>query len=379
MHITEENFAIINVHLQFRFNSLQCGGLVIQVQQTLPFAVINLDMVGYNFDEKGQSSNLINYVDPALSLTINISKMIVCTNIQYFIYNGLVSLVNLTEQPGHSCENICGKYTPVYGLCLNDLINGYFNGVNKTKYCLYPFVYNNSQCTCADGFLLNQSECIDVIQALSNLDLYIISGISNLDHQLFNNISDISNQMTNMQTHLSNYFDSTIVTLEQFVNNTVKNINDTQHQFQGDVQTNMSSMQIELQNVQLNFSMYKIIQDKLRMDLQSINISVQTKQQTLSNSLDSIQAQINSINTINSIQNTNITSLQNQLFSIQSNYSSAKQICNIIHGYGYCTNVNKYCISCNQDRVCDNPFIVKQYNCDWIGEITSAVCGTFIE
>ncbi|CAL6044957.1 Hypothetical_protein [Hexamita inflata] len=377
MHITEENFTIINVHLQFRFNSLQCGGLIIQVQQTLPFTVIDLDMVGYNFEEKGQSSNLINYIDPALSLTINISKMIVCTNIQYLINNGLVSLVNLTEQPGYSCENICSQYTPVYGLCLNDLINGYYNGVNKTKYCLYPFVYNNSQCTCADGFLLNQSECTDIIQALSNLDLYIMSSISNLHHKLLNNISDISNKMTNMQTHISNYFDSTIVTLEQFVNNTVKNINNTQHQFQGDVQTNMSSMQIELQNVQSNFTMYKIIQDKLRMDLQSINVSVQTNQQTFSNSLDSIQAQINSINNVNNIQNTNITSLQNQLSSIQLNFSSAKQICNIIYGYGYCSKINKCCVSCF-DMQCDNQ-LIQQYHCGEGQEITSAACGTFIE
>ncbi|CAL6070716.1 Hypothetical_protein [Hexamita inflata] len=138
-------------------------------------------MTGYNFKENSLSSNLVNDINESLMITINISKMNICTNIQYLINSGDDCLVSLTEQPVYSCENICGQYTPVYGLCQIDLVNSYFNNVNKTKYCVYPFIFNDYECICAQGYLLNGTICINILSTLTNLDQYIFDNFSTLN------------------------------------------------------------------------------------------------------------------------------------------------------------------------------------------------------
>ncbi|CAL6107226.1 Hypothetical_protein [Hexamita inflata] len=332
MQITNIILQIINVQLQFRFDSVLVGGLVIQVQENLTFIVTDLDIVGYNFQENSQSSNLINKIDEAIIQTINISNLNVCSNIQYLINNGNASLVSLTEQPNYTCENICGQNTPIYGLCQIDLVNGYLNIMNNTKYCVNPFVYNGEECVCIDGYLLNGTICINIISTLTNLDKYIFNNVSTLNINLQNNISNISNQLVATKDYLYNYFTSKTNDLWQFVNSTFDNINNKQNQFELVVSSNISQLQIETQNLQSNLTTHKIINDQLRVDLQSLNSSFNTQVLSLTTKLQNVN------NSLQTQINTNLASLSSlstqfnsfKLDAVNNNTQLNTQIQNII-------------------------------------------------
>ncbi|CAL6075192.1 Hypothetical_protein [Hexamita inflata] len=332
MQITNTILQIINVQLQFRFDSVLVGGLVIEVQKILTFIVTDLDIVGYNFQENSQSSNLVNQIDGDIIQIINISNMNVCSNIVYLINNGNASLVSLTEQPNYTCENICGQNTPIYGLCQIDLINGYLDTINNTKYCANPFVYNGEECVCIAGYLLNGTICINIISTLTNLDKYIFNNASTLDNNLKNNISNLSNQLIATKDFLYNYFTSKTNDLQQFVNNTFDNINNKQYVFEQIVSSNISQLQIEIKNLQSNITMHKIISDQIRVDLQSLNSSfntqiqsVTTKLQTVNNSL---QTQIDTNLAALSSLSTQFNSLKQD--AVNNNSQQNTQIQNII-------------------------------------------------
>ncbi|CAL6038162.1 Hypothetical_protein [Hexamita inflata] len=278
--------------------------------------------------------------------------MNICTNIQYLINSGDDCLVSLTEQPVYSCENICGQYTPVYGLCQIDLVNSYFNNVNKTKYCVYPFIFNDYECICAQGYLLNGTICINILSTLTNLDQYIFDNFSTLNSNLQNNILNIKNQLITTKDDLYNYFTNKISNYSQYVNSKFDDLYNKHNQFELFVSQNFSSLQNETNNLQSNITMHKIISDQLRVDLQSLNSTLgsqiqlfksdviynntqlNTKIQNiiatansqklvtdsiktdLTQSTNSLQDQINNINAVNNAQNEEIILLKNQLASM---------------------------------------------------------------
>ncbi|CAL6006692.1 Hypothetical_protein [Hexamita inflata] len=295
MQITNDILTIINVQLQFRFSALLCGGLVIQVQETLSFSITELNIVGYNDQENSQSSNLISQIDETIILTINITKMNVCSNIQYLISNGNASLVSLTEQPDYSCEYICGQQTPVYGLCQIDLVNGYYNIVNYTKYCVYPFVFNNQECICASGYLLNGTICINIISTLTNLDQYI-----------FNNVSTLTQNISSLQTDTNNLKSNTteLKIVSDQLRIDVQSINSQIQLVNMDIQTVNSTLQAQINSYQDSISSLtsqftiqsnsqKLMIDSIRTDLTASTNSLQTQIEALNSNQQTQQAQIN--------------------------------------------------------------------------------------
>ncbi|CAL6032628.1 Hypothetical_protein [Hexamita inflata] len=163
----------------------------------------DLVIVGYNFYENSESSNIINQIESFVEQTVNISNIKICSNIQHLINGGAVSSVTLTQQPIYTCDDICGSLIPVYGICQIDLINGYLNNVNKTKYCEYPFIFNGYECICSQGYLLKETLCINILSKLTSLDQQIFNNISTLNLNLQNNVSNISKYITEIQQQIS--------------------------------------------------------------------------------------------------------------------------------------------------------------------------------
>ncbi|CAL5994004.1 Hypothetical_protein [Hexamita inflata] len=312
MQIANKILTIVSVQLQFRFDSLQVGGLLIQVQETIEqFNISDLDIVGYNLQDDSQSSNLINQINDTIIQSVNISKMKICTNIQYLINSGNASLVSFTEQPDYSCDNICGQQIPVYGLCQINLINGYYNNINQTKYCVYPFIYNGYDCICTPGYLLNATLCIHILSTLTNLDQNILSNISTLDQNIQSNIQNIQNQLVTTKDYLYNYFTNEIGNLSKYVNTTFDDIYNKHNQFELIASQNISSLQIQTNNLQSNITAHNIITGQLRTDLQSVNYSLNNQIQSVSTNLQSINSSLLS-------QNTEIQHLTSQFGVFQS-------------------------------------------------------------
>ncbi|CAL6001783.1 Hypothetical_protein [Hexamita inflata] len=329
---------------------------------------------------------------------MNVSKLNICTNIKYQINNGNDSLVSITEQPNYSCENICDQQTPIYGLCQMDLINGYLDNINKTKYCVHPLIFNDYECVCSQGYILNGTICINFLSKLTNLDQYIFENFSTLNNNLQNNISNIKNQLITTKDDLYNYFSFKISNCSQYVNSKFDDLQNKHNQLELFVSQKFSSLQIETYNLQSNITLHKVISDQLRVDLQLVNStltsqiqSVYTNLQTLNNTLQTqyylnlesfssltfqltslksevisnntqLQAQINNVNTINNAQNTEITLIKNQLVSLSI------KTC-ILSDRGYCTSLNQCCVP---------NYTSTGYVCYELGIVPQSQCGTFI-
>ncbi|CAL6052133.1 Hypothetical_protein [Hexamita inflata] len=225
--------------------------------------------------------------------------MKICTNILYLINSGIVSQVILTTTPIYTCDEICGQLIPVYGLCKIDLNYGYLNNnINNTKYCVKPFIFNDYECVCSPGYLLNGTICINILSTLTNINQYILDNISMLDHNLNNNISNISNKLEATKDYLYNYFTSEINNFRQVVNTSLDDIYNQHNQFKLIVTSNISSLQIQTKNLQSNITAHKVISDQLRVDLQSVNSTLNSQIQSVITSLqtvnNSLQSQINS-------------------------------------------------------------------------------------
>ncbi|CAL5989988.1 Conserved_hypothetical protein [Hexamita inflata] len=91
------------------------------------------------------------------------------------------------------CE-ICGDLKVVYGLCLDDLQNGQL--VNGALQCVYPFEYNTNSCICAQGYVLNVSTCVNILNAIQNMS-------SNIDSQQLQQIEDEIQMLTNQISQLN--------------------------------------------------------------------------------------------------------------------------------------------------------------------------------
>ncbi|CAL6051691.1 Hypothetical_protein [Hexamita inflata] len=327
----------------------------------------------------------------------------------WLINNGNTSLVSLTEQPGFSCENICGLQTPVYGICQINLNNGYLNDVNKTKYCEYPFIYNDYECICAPGYLLNGSFCIQIIQLLTFLDQQIFDNFLILTNNLQENISNIQNKLITAKNYIYDYVTSEISNLRLNISTMFEDVQYKQNQFELIVQNNMSSLKNETQDMHSNIAAHKLITDQLRFDLFTVNAtlvsqiqqvntniqvvsnsqklitdslktdltsstnSLQTQINSLNSNINSLQAQIYNINIVNSAQTTDITKLKDQ--QIQK-----LAICQLTQGpeTGYCSDAKQCCQKCTDTLCSDYSIYYKQYYYCSGDVISDGKCGDFI-
>ncbi|CAL5988924.1 Hypothetical_protein [Hexamita inflata] len=338
--------------------------------------------------------------------------MKICTNIQYAINSGIVSQVNLTTTPIYTCDEICGQLIPVYGLCQIDLNNGNLNNINNTKYCVKPFIFNDYECICSPGYLLNGTICIHLLSTLTNIDQQIFDNISTVEHNLNNNISNISNKLEDTKDYLYNYFTSEIMIVSDqlrvdllFVNSTfnsqiqsvttsLQTINNSlQSQinsnlaslssltsqftsFKTDAINNHSFQNTQIQNLLTTTNTQKIVSDQLRTDLTQSTNSLQTQINSLNSNIQGTNNQVSTISYNLAQTQSLVNLLQNQINSVQISASSGAQTCRISLGFGYCTSLNRCCQMIEEDPVrfsCAH-LIVSGFHLIFINE-----CGTFIQ
>ncbi|CAL5985109.1 Hypothetical_protein [Hexamita inflata] len=352
------------------------------------------------------------------------SNVKICTNIQYSINNGVISQVNLTTQPTYACDEICGQYIPVYGLCQIDLNNGYLNIINDTKYCVKPFIFNDYECICAPGYLLNGTVCINILQSLTNLDQFIFDNFSTLDNQLKSNISNISNQLVIISDQLRVDLLSVNSTLNSQIQSVITNMSNIYNSLQSQINSNLASISslntqftsfkseaiiinnqqnTQIQNIIAIENSQKLVTDSLRIDLTSSTNSLQTQINSLNsnlqgtnnqvsttqNNINSLQTQINNINSVNSIQNSDISSLKTQ---IAGSGGSGALMCSLTYDiyyesslfrrYGYCLNIKRCCYLDGLYYLCiyNNAFFAdRASNVIEYNAYTIAQCGTFIQ
>ncbi|CAL6116081.1 Hypothetical_protein [Hexamita inflata] len=96
--------------------------------------------------------------------------------------------------------NICEPNLFVYGICSDSLVNGQFSDFNNSYICVQPLIFNGSQCTCQEQFILNGSVCVNLNQQLTTLianDIALQNQI-NINSDILNkNIDDVNRNLSN--------------------------------------------------------------------------------------------------------------------------------------------------------------------------------------
>ncbi|CAL5987167.1 Growth_factor receptor cysteine-rich domain superfamily [Hexamita inflata] len=205
---------IENSIIQYRFQSEQSSGLVHLIEDTINECIMtNTNILGYEMWNNG--GYLIYKL--LVPLVLSTSQVQICSSQTDVVINQY-NLIN-SGASQIQCTNICGsgEYY-VYGLCLSNLTNGVLQ-INQTIVCVIPFEYNQNYCVCQNGYILNLSYCVPIVQQLTNLDDQIHNNVSLLNVQLDAQKSYLENSLIgNFTTMDSNLIRNTSYILSEMIN-----------------------------------------------------------------------------------------------------------------------------------------------------------------
>ncbi|CAL6002132.1 Conserved_hypothetical protein [Hexamita inflata] len=194
--------------IQYRISSQYSSGIVNSVNTSnVNMSIIECKLIGFNLI----SSECSGYIATQLlqSTIITITQFCVCAeNISTFGNNSIITTYNGTID--HMCD-LCAANYYVYGICSDSLKYG--QELNHMLQCVYPFEYFNNQCVCAQGYVLDQQICVNIIQIINialnqsqNSELAgKITELENLVQQIDQNISQNISQLQD-QIYISENF-----------------------------------------------------------------------------------------------------------------------------------------------------------------------------
>ncbi|CAL6113648.1 Conserved_hypothetical protein [Hexamita inflata] len=219
--------------------------------------------------------------------------------------------------------DICNNQSVVYGLC-GEILK-YSEIVNGIYQCTQPFEYINDQCICADGYLLDQTKCINIVKSINNL---ITSNANNSDHilliekkflivdnqlaivenNILNNISEIENYIISNTSILDNRIKANITALQNNIiqsqllidANLLQNTTVLDWRIYNNVSIlNQSLLNISQQLKDINYTKMQNTIDNLQNQLNDFNVSLQKDNQIIEqqqNTIDNLTKQINCTN-----------------------------------------------------------------------------------
>ncbi|CAL6096953.1 Conserved_hypothetical protein [Hexamita inflata] len=337
---------------------MNSSGLVNTIQQPVITFIINqCQLTGSNLLHSANNGYIASTI--FVDITLNIIKFDICVD-QTLRFGQKSVQITLIGSEDYKCD-MCNDQYVVYGLCGNVLqYSEIFNGMYL---CKYPFEYVNNKCICANGYLLNMTKCINVVESINKMNILANSNISNqillleqkyeiignslviIDQNLQSNITEIENRI------VSNYSKSDynlLMNTSILDNRIFSNITD--------VKKDIIIVQIKVdENLLQNTT---ILDWRIFNNISSLNTTIQNLSQQLqnvNNSLllknDFIEQQLQQQNLIIEQQKKLVDNLTQQL-NCTSNYgysivngSCIQVTCAIsgqqsINGICQCTNIN---------------------------------------
>ncbi|CAL6100021.1 Conserved_hypothetical protein [Hexamita inflata] len=339
-------FIVQESMIQYRISSINSSGFI-NVINTAPETLIisQCTLVGFNVLQSKCSGYLLSQIN--VDISINIIHLSVCVDStpRFGKYSTQIKIIgNETTQ----C-NICGDLVVVYGLCLESLLYGHIeNGVFK---CVFPFEYRDNACICAYGYLINGTKCINIVDAITNMQnsdnssqLQILEANIDKIYQALNSLDKyIYNNVTDIQINLSSNIDR----LEHSI---ISNFSKSDYNLQTNTTVldkrifeNITGLKSDIQK-QYNLFDINLLQNTTNLDWQIFNNISYIKEQMLSLN----QSIVNLNQTIQQQQGI-INDLTQQLnCKCQGKFTNGKCVqdqCTIqgqqiINGTCQCTNTN---------------------------------------
>ncbi|CAL6055440.1 Hypothetical_protein [Hexamita inflata] len=335
--------------IQHRFNCNYSAGIVSQVYNNIStLELIQVNLSGYNQNLNSTAGYFSQVVTATVDILFN--QVQICAS-EIFIAENYGS-VTVSGQVAEDCNNICASGRFTYGLCLEELLHSSIS--DGQNMCVDPFEFLNDSCVCKHGYILNQSQCINVINSLLNLEQSLGNNISAitkviddnraaLERSVNSNVSVILQLLQERQTqieynvsetykHSSQYLKGNISSLEQIIMDNYQNIQrqleHTNQKLKQYIINNQSTT--NLVDQQQYYNITNQITNNMSLLQQSIYLTQNQLILFINRNISQIYLDINSASTSNQEQlhmntsniytrmNTNITELCNNISTFKT-------------------------------------------------------------
>ncbi|CAL6024264.1 Hypothetical_protein [Hexamita inflata] len=292
---TQGNIKLQLSFVQFRVISNFSSGIVNTVKSSLNISIIDCKMSGSNLEQSVESGYISSFVNASISLSIQ--NVLICFKDTQRFGKSSISIISTGTEIA-LCD-LCGTNNVVYGLCADSLLLGELkDGVLQ---CVSPFDFVDGKCVCKNGYLLNETTCVNILNAISNM-----SNLANNSQllQIQQDISNININMSNLDSnlvlnfsHLQNQINTNTSNLESFImsNFSKADLNLLQNTTVLDqrIFKNVSALNTSFQTsiINLNDSIYTLNQTIQNLNLTQIQISKMIKQQENEIQLHGLQIQ----------------------------------------------------------------------------------------
>ncbi|CAL5971662.1 Conserved_hypothetical protein [Hexamita inflata] len=192
--------------IQYRINSMNSSGLTNVIKQlSITFVINECKLIGSNLVQSQNNGYITSTI--YINVQLNITQFDVCVDQTSRFGQRSVQITTIGSEE-FKCD-MCNEQSVVYGLC-GDVLQ-YSELANGMYQCIYPFEFVDNKCICAQGYLLNKSTCINIIESINNMNNLVNSNISEqiqllieqkvenslviVDQSILSNISEIENRM----------------------------------------------------------------------------------------------------------------------------------------------------------------------------------------
>ncbi|CAL6113100.1 Hypothetical_protein [Hexamita inflata] len=321
---SKDTLDLLLCNLQLRFNSTKSSSLVNQILVAMTeFSLVYLKLsadIRQNSSENGYFASSVN-----ISNTVITQETQVCVESHTpRVGNGNPLLSASTETI--SCMGICDQGKYVYGFCLQNLVLGEYQSSNDSFICVLPFIYNGEYCECSQGYLLNSTSCINIIDQLSSIDQWLSGNVS-----ILSNITAQNVEFTNQLNIIEGYIVRNVSDLQQLIQlqsnalethliGNISSLNDKTNSQLTSIKQLMQDDKVKL------FQQINLIGQQLDQRIQenefTFNSRIQALNQSLITNTNDLTSNISSLNS--TISNISIQ-IAASLITINDNFTNLNQ------------------------------------------------------
>ncbi|CAL6005445.1 Conserved_hypothetical protein [Hexamita inflata] len=209
----KDHIHIYQSFIQYRISSFNSSGIVNIIHQSPTLLVIiQCKLTGSNLIQS--TSNGYISSQQLGNVEANMTQFQVCID-NTSRFGQQIGTVIIDGNEIIQCD-ICGVLNLVYGLCVDKQLQ-FSEFINGSYKCVYPFEYILHSCICADGYLLNGTQCISILDSLTKSQ----NGVNQQIQQQLQNIQQVltilDQSIYNNASVIQQYIGSNITTLESYI------------------------------------------------------------------------------------------------------------------------------------------------------------------
>ncbi|CAL6054747.1 Hypothetical_protein [Hexamita inflata] len=235
------SITIQNCFFQLLLDADLASGIVLVVNEEMEaFLIVNFNITTHFINHSSNSGLIISTA--SVNVIIAMSQFQFCSHIDNLIGNSYSSMLDTNAYSILNCESICNGLFFVYGLCLGNLQFSKMNSNILT--CADNFNFIRDSCICKEGYLLNQSQCINIIgysselqnkvtnqnKQLSHLTQTISSIQQSNDNNIINNITSLNSLLKLIVQQLDNQISQNMSLLQNTIESNISNIESQKQQ-----------------------------------------------------------------------------------------------------------------------------------------------------